>query len=147
MGQLSRSVSQRETQDTELEQAVEHRDAPGGANDNHVVSKPTTTVQESPVEEEVTKHKDNHPPSQGRLAHLLSQLLTVSGRKQHPLHGKVDLSGRCLFPSDTDQPSITVYDDEITSIVGYFLSTRWVTMVLYLKDALLHRWGILFTKR
>jgi hypothetical protein len=79
-----------------------------------------------------------HPPPQkqpSKLMQLLGKLrLDVPGaalpggaaqQAAAPGTGKVELSGRSLLPPGLDDVHVTIFDEEPTSVIAYFLSTRW----------------------
>ena len=70
-------------------------------------------------------------PLQDKQPSKLMQLLGKLRSDLQPGHmpltaGRVELSGRALLPGGADGARVAIFDDEPTSIVAYFLSTRWV---------------------
>jgi hypothetical protein len=61
-----------------------------------------------------------------KLMQLLGKLRSDLQPGHMPLTaGRVELSGRALLPGGADGARVAIFDDEPTSIVAYFLSTRW----------------------
>lgn len=61
-----------------------------------------------------------------KLLQLLGKLRSELAPGHVPLTaGRVELSGRALLPGGADGMRVAIFDDEPTSIVAYFLATKW----------------------